>query len=260
MWTAKHRWACWPYHWRMSGNDAPRIGLTMYREPASWGVWSGGADLLPDGYTAAVRRSGGLAVLLPSDDAGRAGQALDVVQGLVLTGGSDLDPAEYGSPAHAQTGAPQSDRDAWELALARVAIDRGLPVLAVCRGMQVLNVALGGTLIQHLPETVGTDLHKPSVGTYGRHDVITAPGSRLAEMLGARAEVATHHHQAVDRLGDGLLATVTAIDGIVEGVELPGPAWQVGVQWHPEAFEGERLFAGLTGAARHSLIAAASSD
>lgn len=235
-----------------------RIGLTMYREAATWGVWSGGVDLLPDGYTAAVRDSGALALLLPSDDPSRAERALDCVHGLVLAGGSDLDPAAYGASAHPATGAPQPDRDAWEIALARAAVGRALPVLAVCRGMQILNVALGGTLTQHLPDAVGTDLHKPTAGTYGRHDVTTTPGSRLAGMLGAGVSVATHHHQAVDRLGDGLLATARAADGIVEAIELPGRAWQVGVQWHPEAFEGGPLFAGLAGAAED--FAAAKAD
>ncbi|HEY8302276.1 MAG TPA: gamma-glutamyl-gamma-aminobutyrate hydrolase family protein [Jatrophihabitans sp.] len=221
---------------------APLVGLTTYREHASWGVWSEPADLLPATYADGVRRAGGVPVLLPPVDPDVAEIALDVVHGLLVAGGPDVDPARYGAERDTATGPPRPARDAWELALVRAAIARDLPVLAVCRGMQVLNVALGGDLRQHLPDELGTDLHCPTVGVHGRHAVVLAAGSVLHAVLGERAEVATYHHQGVGRLGTGLVATGFAEDGIVEGVELSGQQWVLGVQWHPEAFAGEPLF------------------
>jgi gamma-glutamyl-gamma-aminobutyrate hydrolase PuuD len=230
----------------------PRVGLTTYREPASWGVWSEPADLLPASYAAGIRTAGGVAVLLPPGDPATAGDALDAVHGLLLAGGPDVDPAEYGAARDTATGPARPDRDSWELALARAALARDLPVLAVCRGMQVLNVALGGDLRQHLPDDVGTDAHCPTVGTHGRHGVAVAAGSALHAVVGDDAEVATYHHQGVDRLGAGLVATAWAGDGVVEAVELPGRAWVLGVQWHPEAFAGEPLFAAFVAACLES--------
>ena len=226
----------------------PRIGLTTYREPASWGVWSEATDLLPATYAAGVRTAGGVAVLLPSGDPATADDALDAVHGLVLAGGPDVDPAEYGATRDAATGPARPDRDSWELALTRAALARDLPVLAVCRGMQVLNVALGGNLRQHLPDHVGNDAHCPTVGVHGRHGVIVAAGSALHAVLGDAAEVATYHHQGVDRLGTGLVATAWADDGVIEAVELAGRSCVLGVQWHPEAFAGEPLFAAFVAA------------
>jgi putative glutamine amidotransferase len=166
----------------------------------------------------------------------------------LLAGGPDVDPVEYGATRDAATGAPRPDRDRWELALARAALARDLPVLAVCRGMQVLNVALGGDLRQHLPADLGTDLHCPTVGAHGRHDVTVAAGSTLHAVLGDAAAVATYHHQGVARLGTGLVATAWADDDVIEAVELPGHSWVLGVQWHPEAFAGEPLFAAFVAA------------
>jgi gamma-glutamyl-gamma-aminobutyrate hydrolase PuuD len=226
----------------------PRIGLTAYREPARWGVWAEPADLLPASYASAVGAAGAVALILPAptedvDDA--AAIALCALDGLLLAGGADVDPARYDAPRGDATGAPRPERDAWEIALTRQAIARGLPVLGVCRGLQVLNTALGGTLVQHLPDVVGHDGHCPVVGEHGRHDVELAAGSRLHGLLGERASVATYHHQAVDRLGDGLEATAWAGDGTVEGIEASNGEWVLGVQWHPEVHDGANLFAGF---------------
>jgi gamma-glutamyl-gamma-aminobutyrate hydrolase PuuD len=226
----------------------PRIGATTYREPARWGVWDEPADLLPRSYAAAIEDAGGVPLLLPPVAPRHAAAVLDGVDGLLLAGGADVDPQRYGAPRDPRTGAARSDRDAWEIALADEALRRDLPVLAVCRGMQVLNVALGGSLIQHLPDEVGTELHCPVVGVHGRHAVDLAPGSRLADVLGPRPVIATYHHQAVRELGAGLVACGWAEDGVVEAVELRDRSWVFGVQWHPEAFEGHELFAAFVAA------------
>jgi putative glutamine amidotransferase len=228
----------------------PRVGLTTYREPASWGVWSEPADLLPATYAAEVRAAGGVAMLLPPDAPEAAEVALDGVHGLVLAGGADVDPARYGAPRDPATGPARPDRDDWELALTRAALARDLPLLAVCRGMQVLNIATGGDLRQHLPDDVGTNVHCPTVGVHGRHHVNFAEGSVVARVFAGATEVATYHHQGVDRLGQGLVATGWADDGVVEALELTSSAWVVGVQWHPEAFAGEPLFAAFVAACR----------
>jgi len=241
----------------------PRIGLTTYREHASWGVWSEPADLLPATYADAVQAAGGVALLLPPgahDPSVSAESALDGVHGLLLSGGTDLDPARYGASRNANTGCARPDRDAWELALARVALDRGLPMLGVCRGMQVLNVELGGTLVQHLPERVGSDAHSPTVGVHGRHRVRFADGSLLATLLGTSAEVATYHHQAVETLGAGLVATAWADDGVIEAAELPGGAWVAVVQWHPEVHDRDPLFGAFVDACAAWRAAAAGND
>ncbi len=235
----------------------PRIGLTTYREPAQWGVWDEPADLLPASYAAGIRAADAVAVLLPPDEPGRADAALDAVHGLLLAGGADVDPARYGADRDIATGPARPDRDGWELALTRAALAREVPVLAVCRGMQVLNVALGGTLRQHLPDAVGTELHCPTVGEHGRHEVRFADGSTLAAVFGPQAQVATYHHQAVERLGDHLVPTGWASDGVVEAVELPGADWVIGVQWHPEALAGAPLFEAFVAACRERLMTGA---
>jgi putative glutamine amidotransferase len=227
----------------------PRIGLTTYREPAVWGVWNEPADLLPVNYADGVAAAGGAALLLPpaplADPESAAAAVLDGLHGLALAGGADVDPARYRAERDARTGAGRPDRDAWELTLTRAALERGMPVLAICRGMQVLNVALGGDLVQHLPDVAGHDGHLPVVGQHGRHDVRIVRESRVGALLGDCAVVATYHHQAVDRLGSGLVATGWAGDGTVEALEHTGPAWVVGVQWHPEVHDGAALFAGF---------------
>jgi putative glutamine amidotransferase len=214
-------------------------------------VWHEPADLLPASYADEVAAAGAVAVLLPpsAPDVRRAADAvLDGVHGVVLAGGADVDPARYGARRDPHTGAACADRDGWELVLAELAMRRGVPLLAICRGMQVLNVALGGDLVQHLPDAVGHDGHCPTVGAHGRHEVQLAPASRIGALLGGQASVATYHHQGVQRLGDGLVATGWAADGTVEAVELPGPGWTVGVQWHPEVHDGAALFAGFVAA------------
>src|SRR5947208_4115290 len=232
----------------------PRIGLTTYREPATWGVWSEPADVLPASYARSVAAAGGLPVLLPPIDIGTAAAAsaaLDGLHGLILTGGADIDPARYGADREARTGDARPDRDAWEAALVCAALDRGMPTLGICRGMQVVAVALGGTLVQHLPEQVGDDSHCPTIGRHGRHDVDLAADSRIVRMLGAtRVAVPTYHHQAVERLPDDLAATGWADGGSIEAFEHRAGSWLVGVQWHPEVADGADLFRGFVDVCR----------
>ena len=231
----------------------PRVGLTTYRDQVAWGVWNEPGDVLPASYADSVAAAGAVPLLLPpaSADANAAARVvLDGLHGLVITGGADVDPARYGAERDEHTGPPHPDRDGWELALARLALERGMPLLAICRGMQVLNVALGGTLSQHLPDLVGSDLHCPTVGVHGRHEVDLMSGTLIHAVFGDRAEVATYHHQGVDRLGHGLVATGWASDGVVEAVERPGTAWVVGVQWHPEVAAGAPLFEAFVNACR----------
>lgn len=231
----------------------PLIGLSTYVEHAQWGVWDQRAALLPTNYIEVVARVGGLPVLLPpivpTDIDGAAAAVVAGLHGLVLTGGSDVDPEQYGAPAHAETDAPRGERDTWELALLRAALASDLPVLAVCRGAQLLNVAMGGTLHQHLPEVVGEPTHRPALGSFGRVRMEVDPTSRLAAIVGEAPDGQCHHHQAVDRLGDGLIVCARAADGTVEGVELPSARFALGVQWHPEEDGDERLFAALVAAA-----------
>jgi putative glutamine amidotransferase len=237
------------YHSPVTGQGSnvhsPRIGLTTYREPAAWGVWNEPADLLPASYADAIDAAGGVALLLPPSASAVESAAHTVLaglHGLVLTGGADVDPARYDAERDEHTGVARPDRDAWEIALARVAIARQMPVLAICRGMQVLNVALGGDLVQHLPDSVGHEGHCPTPGTHARHDVVLLDSGLIGGILGERTDVATYHHQAVDRLGRGLIATGWAEDGTVEAMELSDADWVAGVQWHPEVHDGQLLF------------------
>jgi putative glutamine amidotransferase len=225
----------------------PRIGLTTYREQAEFGVWNEPADLLPTTYADAIVAAGGLPMLLPPiEDNGQldrlADVALDGLDGLVLSGGADVDPARYDAPRDDETGPARADRDGWELALVRSALARDLPLLGVCRGMQVLAVALGGTLTQHLPDVVGNESHRPVVGVHGRHEVALADGSRLAGIVGPVADVATYHHQSVDQLPETVEASGWTEDGTVEAFEVCDATWAVGVQWHPEVHDGLALF------------------
>jgi len=234
----------------------PRVGLTTYRDQAAWGVWNEPADLLSASYADSVVAAGAVAMLLPpaqpdSEDAANA--VLDGLAGLLIAGGADVDPARYGAGRDPATGPARPDRDSWELVLTRLALQRRMPVLAICRGMQVLNVALGGTLVQHLPDKVGTLLHCPRPGKHGRHQVRLQPGSLIYAAFGAQAEVATYHHQGIDRLGAGLIETGWAEDGVIEAVELPEGEWVVGVQWHPEVHAGEPLFRAFVDACRRAI-------
>lgn len=229
--------------------NTPVIGLTTYRELASYGVWSQRTDLLPSEYADAVTAVGGLPVLLPPLEVPGAAAALVArLDGLVISGGADVAPASYGAQPHPRTIAWRPDRDAWELALLEAAEAAGLPVLGVCRGMQVMAVRAGGTLEQHLPDVVGHETHSPGGPAYGSTAVTTAPGTRVARLLGERLDVSCHHHQAV-RSHPGFLPVAHAGDGTVEALEAPGDRFCVAVQWHPETAADVGLLAGLVRAA-----------
>jgi gamma-glutamyl-gamma-aminobutyrate hydrolase PuuD len=227
----------------------PVIGITTYAQEASWGVWRLPAALIPLDYVEAVERAGGRPVLIPPSDDG-VEETLDALDGIVFSGGADVDPSIYGADPHPETDAPQARRDAGELSLLTGALERDLPTLAICRGFQLLNVARGGDLVQHLPEKVGHDVHKQVPGVFAEHPVEVKGGTRLAAIVGARGEVTSHHHQAIGRLGDGLVETAWAADGTLEACEDPSQRFTLGVQWHPEAGEDQRLFDALVDEAR----------
>jgi putative glutamine amidotransferase len=219
----------------------PVIGITTYLTPARFGVWEEDAALVPAAYVRAVEAAGGRALLVPPSTDGIE-ETLDRLDGLLFSGGSDLGPELYGQEAHPETNDIVPERDRAELALLRTALERDLPVLAVCRGSQVLNVALGGDLVQHLPEVVGDEKHKHTPGSFADHDVDVVAGSRIQRILGDRAPVKSHHHQGYGRLGEGLHEAARAEDGTVEAVEDPSRRFTVGVLWHPEAGEDFALF------------------
>jgi putative glutamine amidotransferase len=271
----------------------PLIGITTYSDIAQWRDWSVPAAVLPRSYVDAVRRGGGRPVLLPpGGTAAEAATTVADLDGLVVAGGGDVDPSRYGAAMHPATGAPDAERDAWELAMLDCALEAGLPLLAICRGIQLLNVVRGGTLHQHLPHVVGHEEHSGIGDDFGRHMVRIGAAGTIGRILppngppangpsangqgangqgaagrgaagfdwpapdGHWIEVATHHHQAVDRLGAGLVATAWAADGTVEAVEFAdapgsaGPAgFAIGVQWHPEETGDPRLFRALARAA-----------
>jgi len=238
-----------------SDTTAPRplIGLTTYLQRAQTGVWDVRASFLPDIYLQGVVRAGGIATLLPPQtvDVGIAARVLDGVDGLIITGGRDVDPGTYDHEPHPATDKPARDRDDWEFALLDEALRRGMPVLGICRGAQVLNVALGGTLHQHLPDLLGHTGHQLGNAEFSTSSVRTVEGSRLAGLIGEEAAVRCYHHQGIDRLGAGLTISARDADGVVEAVELAGDDFVVAVQWHPEeTLDDLRLFAGLVDAAR----------
>jgi putative glutamine amidotransferase len=225
----------------------PLIGITTYGEEAAYGVWKHEAVLIPRTYPDAVLNAGGLPVLLaPRVEMAAAVERLD---GVVLAGGPDVDPTRYGAEPGPRTGAPRTERDAAELAVLDRALELGRPVLAVCRGMQVLNIALGGTLVQHIPDEVGHAGHNPRPGVFGHTAIAFDTGSRVAEALGPSIVGLCHHHQAIDRLAEGLVVTGRATDGTVEAVEFADHPFVVGVQWHPEQ-DDPRMFAALVAACR----------
>jgi putative glutamine amidotransferase len=228
----------------------PIVGITSYApEEVRWGVWELPAALIPLVYVEAIERAGGRALIVPPSEDG-VEETLDALDGLLLSGGEDIDPAHYGAEPHAATAGVRSDRDRAELALLRGALERDMPVLAVCRGSQVLNVARGGDLVQHLPDLVGDDKHKHTPGVFADHEVELQPGSRVGELLGERAAVKSHHHQGYGRIGEGLRETARADDGTVEALEDPSKRFAVGVLWHPEEGEDFALFRGLVEEAR----------
>ena len=226
----------------------PVIGITTYVTPARWGHWDTDAVLVPAAYVQAIEEAGGRPVLVPPSDDGIE-ETLDAVQGLLFSGGSDLDPDLYDQEPHEETVGIVPERDRAELTLLEAALARDLPVLAVCRGSQVLNIARGGDLVQHLPDVVGDDKHKHTPGTFADHDVTLEPGTRLADLLGRRAPVKSHHHQGFGRVGEGLRVAAHAEDGTIEAVEDPSHRFALGVLWHPEAGEDRKLFEELVAAA-----------
>ena len=226
----------------------PLIGITTYREQARWGFWDVPAVLLPANYADAVAEAGGEPVLLPTGAV--SAEAIDRLDGLVIAGGADVDPARYGQDPHPHTRTTRPERDAAEIALLEAALDRDLPVLAVCRGMQLLNVLLGGSLLQHIPDVAGTEPHQQAPGLFAERAVRTEPGTEVHRLLGPTAAVACHHHQAIDRLAPGLTASAWAEDGVVEAVEAADRTFCLAVQWHPEESRDGRLFAALLDSVR----------
>jgi anthranilate synthase component 2/putative glutamine amidotransferase len=227
----------------------PVVGITSYAQEARWGVWHVPAALVPLAYVDSIERAGGRAVVIPPAEEGIE-ETLDALDAIVFSGGADVDPAHYGAEPHPETDAPQVRRDAAEMALLHAALERDMPTLAICRGFQLLNVARGGDLIQHLPEQVGHDVHKQVPGEFAVHPVEVKEGSRLGAIVGSTPHVTSHHHQALGRVGEGLVESAWAADGTLEGVEDPSRRFVVGVQWHPEAGEDAALFEALVEQAR----------
>jgi gamma-glutamyl-gamma-aminobutyrate hydrolase PuuD len=227
----------------------PVVGITTYAQEATWGVWRLPAALIPLDYVDAVERAGGRPVLIPPSEDG-VEETLDALDAIVFSGGADLDPASYGADRHPETDIPQERRDAGELALLTAALERDMPTLAICRGAQLMNVVRGGDLVQHLPEVLGHDEHKQVPGTFTEHPVEVKEGTVLASIVGVNAEVASHHHQSLGRIGDGLVEAARAADGTIEGVEDPSRRFALGVQWHPESGRDDGLFAKLVEEAR----------
>lgn len=222
----------------------PVVGITSYVERAEWGPWDAPAALVPLTYVRAVETAGGRPLLVPPM-ADAVDETLDALDGIIFSGGADVDPDVYGARRHPETTGLRPDRDAAEMALMKGAFERNMPVLAVCRGMQLLNVARGGDLEQHLPERTGDGSHKQEAGVFSRHDVDIDPASRLAGIVGQRSVVASHHHQAPARLGEGLVAVARAPDETVEAIEDRTARLVLGVLWHPEESEDRALFEAL---------------
>jgi putative glutamine amidotransferase len=219
----------------------PTIGITSYWSEVSVGTWSGVATVTFHGYIEGTRLAGGRPLVVPADPllADDPDDVLDLVDGMVFVGGNDVAPEEYGAARHPMTGPRNRRRDAVELSLMRRALERDIPVLAICRGIQVLNVACGGTLEQHLADRIDQTPHRLSDSEYGIHDIVTVQGSRLRSIVGERATVHAHHHQGIDRVGEGLEVTATAVpDAVIEGLENPTRRFCVGVLWHPDADAG----------------------
>lgn len=237
----------------------PVIGISAVLETATVGLWKEPSALIQMNYVEAVQRAGGMALIIPYDPIliSRPDEILDRIDGLLLAGGSDVDPGSYAAAPHPKTTGTVPERDAIEIALARRAMERDLPVLGICRGMQVLNVARGGTLIQDIPELVGHEEHRRNLGTFAGndHQVSLAAGSLAARAAGGERETAfSHHHQAIDRLGSGFVITGhSALDDLPEAIEAPENSYVLGVQWHPEADQQSRVIGSLVDSARISL-------
>jgi gamma-glutamyl-gamma-aminobutyrate hydrolase PuuD len=233
----------------------PIIGISTYHAQANWRGWSEEGALLPWTYVTSIKNVGGTPVLLPPvGDTEEAEAAVARLDGVVIAGGGDIDPAKYGAGGmHPETDVNAPDRDGWELAVAKAALRLHVPLLGICRGMQVLNVACGGTLHQHIPDLVGHNNHSGTADGFGVHTVRVTGGTQVLDILpdgGRYFDVPTHHHQAVETLGDGLIPVAWAEDGIIEAIEGTNPAeFVVGVQWHPEQGADPRLFRALVLAA-----------
>ena len=237
----------------------PVIGITSYVEPASWAVWQDvPAVLVPHGYVRHVHAAGGLAVAVPplpdGADAADARAVLSRLDGLILAGGVDVEPWRYHEQPHPTVQPPRRDRDSSELLLARQATDDDVPLLGICRGMQIMAVAAGGVLEQHLPDRLGHSEHAPGAGRYGSHPVEIAPGSRLHGILGDRVTVATYHHQGVESF-PGYRSVAWSTDGVIEALEDTDGRFRLAVQWHPEVGADSALFESLVQAARPKDIA-----
>ena len=234
----------------VADSTRPIIGVTSYAPSAvRWGPWHETAVIVPESYVRALTRAGARPLIIPPDEPS-AEQTLDLLDGVVLSGGTDVDPATYGAELGPSTDEPASQRDRAELALLSAALARDMPVLAVCRGSQLLNVARGGDLVQHLPDRVGHEGHRPRPGTFADHDVEVKPESRLGGILGRHASVKSHHHQGYGRLGRDLRPVAWADDGTVEALEDSSQRFALGVLWHPEEGEDQALFDELVEAAR----------
>ena len=227
----------------------PVIGITTYLTRARFGMWEDETALVPAAYVSAIERAGGRALLVPPSAEGTE-ETLDRLDGLLFSGGSDLGPDLYDQEPHEETLGVVPGRDKAELALLEAALARDMPVLAVCRGSQVLNVALGGDLVQHLPDVVGDEKHKHTPGEFADHDVDVLPDTFLHDIVGEHAPVKSHHHQGYGTLGAGLREAARAEDGTVEALEDPSRRFALGVLWHPEAGEDMALFEGLVDEAR----------
>ena len=221
----------------------PVVGITTYLTRAAWGAWDLDAALVPAAYVRSVVRAGGAPLLVPPG--ATIEETLDAVDGLIFSGGSDLDPELYGEEAHTETTGVVRERDDFELELMRAALARDVPLLAICRGSQVLNVALGGGLEQHVPDRVASDVHKQTPGVFADHDVDVVAGTKLASIVGERSDVKSHHHQGYGELGSGLREAARASDGTVEALEDPERRFTVGVLWHPEEGTDLALFEAL---------------
>jgi putative glutamine amidotransferase len=236
--------------------NRPAIGICTTLEHARWGIWERRAALLAFTYITAIQRAGGLALMIPPDPKliEDPDELLDRIDGLILAGGADIDPSFYGAEPHPATRGPVPERDRAEIALARRAVQRDMPVLGICRGMQLINVALGGTLRQHVPDLVGHENHRPHPGSFddSDHDVALEQGSLAAQAAGEELHgIKSHHHQGVDVIGEGLVVTgISTLDELPEALEAPACRFVLGVQWHPEADEESRVVAALVEEAR----------
>jgi putative glutamine amidotransferase len=236
--------------------ERPVIGISTSLARASWGVWDRRAALLPFEYIAAIQRAGGLALMIPPDPQLEhdPDQALELIDGLILSGGNDIDPAAYGAEAHPETRHTVPERDRAEIGLARGAFERDMPVLGICRGMQLINVALGGTLIQHLPDEMGHERHRPYPGSFhgSDHDVRLTEGSLAALAAGeTRHSTKSHHHQGLEAVAEPFEVTgYSTLDGLPEAIEAPDRRFVLGVQWHPEADDRSRVIGALVDGAR----------